>query len=255
MARVGAIIWTVMLSISWPITALSQVEKTCGEPPPVANESLKGAIKGEAQALSRYLGNAALTGQIQTSREEIFSKYPDAEVSRSNAYFEHQVCVLLLQDKSLTTIQKIEELKKIRREFSKPFSGISSNQDPQRQIWKTQTQDDIGSEFYGCIRESISTILCSVKLTNMSTKRKMIMMNVDHIWLTEEEKNDKYNPDKIRVVGKDWTTHSVNPTVDPEGFETFEMGFLLKPSAQVFKDLEIGLHSSGRGPKFKFPLK
>jgi hypothetical protein len=124
------IIWTAMLFIliSWPITAFSQVEKICGEPPPVANESLKGAIKGEAQALSRWLGNAGLTGQIQTSREEIFSKYPDAEVSRSNAYFEYVICVILMQDKSLTSTQKIEELKKIHREFSKPFERRTNKQ-------------------------------------------------------------------------------------------------------------------------------
>jgi hypothetical protein len=57
------------------------------------------------------------------------------------------------------------------------------------------------------------------------------------------------------VIGEDWTAHAANPIVDPEGFESFEMSFLLKSSAQVFKDLEIGLDASGRGQKFKFPFK
>jgi len=92
----------------------------CGDPPPVANETLKGEIAGKAQILSKYLGNAQLSGQIETSRTEIFSKYPNAD-ERGNAYFEYQVCILLMNDKKMTTQEKLAELQKIRREFQKPI--------------------------------------------------------------------------------------------------------------------------------------
>lgn len=91
----------------------------CGDPPPVQDETLKGEIAGKAQFLSRFLGDAALTGKIETARSEIFSKYPYGE--RSNAYFQYQVCILLMQDTSMSTIQKLDELKKIQREFTKPI--------------------------------------------------------------------------------------------------------------------------------------
>ena len=58
--------------------AQEDLRQMCGEPPPVANESLKGEIEGKVQVLSRFLGEGDLTGQIQTTRREIFSSYPDA---------------------------------------------------------------------------------------------------------------------------------------------------------------------------------
>jgi hypothetical protein len=137
------IIWTAMLFIlmSWA-TVFSQADR-CGEPPPVADESLEGAVKGEAQALSRWLGKAELGGQIQTSRKEIFSNYPEAEASRWNAYFQYQVCVLTMQDKSLTTPQKTSELTKIQREFSKPFDSKANRQDLQQKnsVYQQEAQD------------------------------------------------------------------------------------------------------------------
>jgi len=99
----------------------------CGDPPPVANEALKGEIEGKAQLLSRFIGDANLSGKIETSRTEIFSKYPDAEKSRANAFFDYQVCVLIMNDKKLDTIQKLNELKKIKREFNNSIS-LEENQ-------------------------------------------------------------------------------------------------------------------------------
>jgi hypothetical protein len=120
----------VFVLIIQPTIAVSQVE-LCGDPPPVANDELRGEIKGKAEFLSKFLGNAELSGNIQKSRTEIFSKYPEAERTRSNAYFEFQVCVLLMNDTKLTTTQKIEELKKIRREFSEPLGKKSSSSNTQ----------------------------------------------------------------------------------------------------------------------------
>lgn len=100
-------------------SAYSQ-SSVCGDPPPVANETLKGEITGKAQIVSKYLGDAQLSGKIETSRTEIFSKYSDSETSRGNAYFEYQVCTLIFADKKMSTTEKLEELKKIKREFQKP---------------------------------------------------------------------------------------------------------------------------------------
>jgi len=97
--------------------AIAQVA-VCGDPPPVANEELKGEIEGKAQFLSRFLGDASLAGRIETSRQEIFSQYPDQD-ERSDAYFEYMFCVLIMNDQDMTTKQKIDELKEVKIEFYK----------------------------------------------------------------------------------------------------------------------------------------
>lgn len=101
-------------------SALGQDSSLCGTPPPVADESLKGQIKGKAQLLTKYFGGAELTGQIETSRTEIFSKYPSAEESRWNSFFQYQVCMLIMLDKSTTNAHKLNALKDVQREFRKP---------------------------------------------------------------------------------------------------------------------------------------
>lgn len=121
----------------------ASAQGACGDPPPVANESLKGEINGKAQVVSRYLGDAQLSGKIETSRTEIFSKYPDGE--RANAYFEYQICVLIFSDKTMSTSEKLEELKKIRREFQKPLvKKVSIIIRPSEPIYDNE---DIGDVF------------------------------------------------------------------------------------------------------------
>jgi hypothetical protein len=115
-----AFIATLTVLLIVPVQGFAQEASVCGGPPPVANESLKGEILGKAQFLSKYLGDAQLGGKIETSRTEIFSKYPDAEKSRANAYYEYQVCVLLMNDRRMTTKEKLDELRKIRQLFQNP---------------------------------------------------------------------------------------------------------------------------------------
>jgi len=86
----------------------------CGNPPPVANESLKAEIAGKAKLLSRYIGGGEISGRIEEAQTEIFSKYPDAERSRSNAYLDYMLCILLMDDKRMTTPEKLDELRKNR---------------------------------------------------------------------------------------------------------------------------------------------
>jgi hypothetical protein len=114
----------ILTILSFPLDSFA--DSICGDPPPVANESLKGEIQGKAQILSKYVGDAVLSGKIETSRKEIFSKYPEAEKTRANAYFEYQVCILVMNDKTLNNMQKLEELRKTRREFRKEILGLSA---------------------------------------------------------------------------------------------------------------------------------
>lgn len=124
---IGKISLSIFFMVGWallgPTFAVAQDAGVCGEAPPVADEGLKGEIDAHVQALSKFLGDAQLEGKIEKSKREIFSHYPDAEKSRSNAYFEHMTCEVILSDKTLTTDQKLQEIVKMK----KAFAGTVSN--------------------------------------------------------------------------------------------------------------------------------
>jgi hypothetical protein len=102
-------------------------DNLCGDPPPVANEVLKGEIQGEAQLLSRFVGDASLSGRIEHSRTEIFSKYGANE--RSDAFFEYMLCVLIMNDTEMTTREKIRELSNVQRQFERPPASSAKSTD------------------------------------------------------------------------------------------------------------------------------
>jgi len=106
--------------LALPLSAYAQTS-LCGEAPPVKDSHLKGEIEGKAQFLSRFLGDASLGGKVEQSKTEIFSRYKDAD-ERSKAYFDYEVCILLMQDKSMTTTQKIETLSRFRHFSATPVA-------------------------------------------------------------------------------------------------------------------------------------
>lgn len=117
---VAATVWIVSYE-----RAQSAQDNVCGDPPPVANEVLKGEIKGEAQLLSRFVGDASLSGRIEQSRTEIFSKYGANE--RSDAFFQYMLCMLIMNDTEMTTREKLDEISTVRHEFEKPPVSINVN--------------------------------------------------------------------------------------------------------------------------------
>ena len=95
----------------------------CGEPPPVADEDVKGKIRADAKSLGKLLDSPELSKEVSRKRTEIFSKYGSGE--RTVAYYQYQVCVLLMSDKSMSTPQKLSTLESIRKEELKPRNGIA----------------------------------------------------------------------------------------------------------------------------------
>jgi hypothetical protein len=105
-------------------SSVSADEIKCGEMPLIADESLKAEIQGKARLLSRYLGDAALAGQIETSRKDIFAKYPDAQKSRADAALEYQMCEYLKRDKTHSDFEKFKILREMRGAFLQKQSEI-----------------------------------------------------------------------------------------------------------------------------------
>ena len=89
----------------------------CGNPPPVANEFLKADIDAQASALTRKLIDAGGSVSVEKRVTEIFSKYPDAELSRANAYLQYQICLQLMNDHDMSTNQKIDKLIDVNNKF------------------------------------------------------------------------------------------------------------------------------------------
>jgi hypothetical protein len=100
--------------------AIAQAEPSCGDPPRVDDQSLKGDLEGKAQFLSKLIGDANLKGQIETARTDIFSKYPNAGATRSDAYLEYMFCSFVLTDPKLTAQEKFRAIQEFRQAERQP---------------------------------------------------------------------------------------------------------------------------------------
>lgn len=101
-------------------------DDVCGQPPMVNDENIKGTIEGKAKLLANWIGDVALSGQIQLERKDIFSKTPDGLKSRADAYLQYQVCIFLMPDTKLSTNEKIDQLIRVRQSFIVPVEGPKS---------------------------------------------------------------------------------------------------------------------------------
>ena len=69
----------------------------CGNPPEWDIKSreadtLKGDLQGKAQVLTKLLGSANLSGQIQSERETIYKNSDQSEARRQDAYLAYVFC-------------------------------------------------------------------------------------------------------------------------------------------------------------------
>jgi hypothetical protein len=102
-------------------------QPSCGDPPRVDDQSLKGDLEGKAKFLSSLVGDASLKGQIETARTDIFSKYPNADRTRSDAYLEYMLCSFVLTDPKLSPQEKLRAIQEFRAAGSpSPQPSIST---------------------------------------------------------------------------------------------------------------------------------
>jgi hypothetical protein len=86
----------------------------CGDPPVVEDIHLKGELDSKAQFLSRLLGDAQFKGKVDVAKNDVLSHYPNADALRINQYFMYVVCVTIMNDNTMPTIDKLNELRKAR---------------------------------------------------------------------------------------------------------------------------------------------
>jgi hypothetical protein len=105
----------------------SEAQPSCGDPPRVDDQSLKGDLEGKAKFLSSLVGDAGLKGQFETARTDIFSKYPNADRTRSDAYLEYMLCSFVLTDPKLSPQDKLRAIQEFRQAGSQsPQPSIST---------------------------------------------------------------------------------------------------------------------------------
>jgi hypothetical protein len=109
--RAGLLALTVVLVAS----TAGHAGSLCGEAPPVDDQSLKGLLEGKAEFLSRLVGNASLKGNLDSARQDIFSKYPNADKARSEAYLEYMLCTFVLSDPKLSPNEKFKAIQEFRQ--------------------------------------------------------------------------------------------------------------------------------------------
>ena len=91
---------------SWPCCAGRRVD----------DQTLKADLEGKAKFLSSLVGDANLKGQVATARTDIFSKYPNAGSTRSDAYLEYMFCSFVLADPKWSAQDKFHAILEFRRQ-------------------------------------------------------------------------------------------------------------------------------------------
>jgi hypothetical protein len=114
----GIVVATLAAWLAW--FAVAQAQPSCGEPPRVDDQTLKGDLEGKAKFLLSFVGDANLKGQIETARTDIFSKYPNAGATRSDAYLEYMFCSFVLTDQKLSAQEKFHAIQEFRQGAAQP---------------------------------------------------------------------------------------------------------------------------------------
>ena len=83
-------------------------EDECGALPPDQfreedNRSINGDLAGKANFLSRFVGDAELGGKIDSTRKEMFAKFPDANAAYMDRVLLYMLCTALFDPKNTQT--------------------------------------------------------------------------------------------------------------------------------------------------------
>jgi hypothetical protein len=111
---------TVALFLLLPLSKRAGAQEAiCGAPPslPTATqneESIKGQLQGQADFLSKLVGKAELAGQIDAARKQLFQSSDRFFAAQKDAYLSYLFCILIMQDKSLSTPEKLKALETYR---------------------------------------------------------------------------------------------------------------------------------------------
>ena len=94
----------------------------CGTAPALptttqSEDTVKGNLEGRAKFLSSLIGDAALGGQIESTRKELYQTSDSFFAARQDAYLAYIFCSIVTRDGSISAMDKIKAI----MEFRKPI--------------------------------------------------------------------------------------------------------------------------------------
>jgi len=122
-------------------------DSACGPAPSLPtslqkDESFKGQLQGQADFLSKFVGKAALNGEVEAARKQLYQSSDQFFAAQKDAYLSYLFCLLIMGDTSLSTEQKLKAL----NTFKEPMTG------------KRGSNDDKNITIYAqCRREFLTT--------------------------------------------------------------------------------------------------
>ena len=124
---------TFFIALVLSICVISQAksQNVCGNPPELPTkaedtEKIKGALDGKAQFLSRFVGEAGLSGKINNERKTIYQSADKISAAQQDAYLAYMFCTVIMDDRSLSTKDKIKAI----QEFKRPISMRATEEFP-----------------------------------------------------------------------------------------------------------------------------
>ena len=79
-------------------------------PRPKAKRASRGNFKDKSDFLSKLVGKAELAGQIDAAKKQIYQSSDKFFAAQKDAYLSYLFCILIMQDKSLSTSDKLKAL-------------------------------------------------------------------------------------------------------------------------------------------------
>ncbi len=120
----GVTIVTLLLAGMFFINSTNAMAQAgvCGDAPPLANVQLKGEIDFGVGLLSRYVGDIKFKGQVEFQKNEVLSRYPNADKIVIKLTMMYQVCMLIMYDNRITTEKRLSLLQEARDAIFSPSS-------------------------------------------------------------------------------------------------------------------------------------
>ena len=127
-----------IVGMLWLVSAAhvyAQDVSLCGPPPALSpilenDESLKGQLKGQADFLTKFVGRAELGGEVEAARKQLYQSSDGFLAAQKDAYLAYVFCVILLQDKNLDTLKKLEALQAFKAAAPKPSPSPKASNEP-----------------------------------------------------------------------------------------------------------------------------
>ena len=228
-------VWAVSLALGMfgANCAQGQAKLSCGAPPELQTkaqdtEKIKGDLQGKAQLLSRFVGDASLSGKIEQEKISIYQSADTVSAAQQIAYVYYIFCSIILPDTTLSTPDKIKALTDFQDKMREPSKS------------GTTVEPDVSLSF-------VSAKWPLLKVVNLSDVTARQVLYAVAIWdMTNLDKQIHPNPLPIRAQTIDFIKpHHFSGPMDL--FDQFVEPGIVKPGTRLFGSVSVDCADCVRG--------